>query len=140
MAYGGRPSKYKKEYCSRAIELLSEGKSVIQIAAELNVSRDTIYEWQKAHPEFSDSIKKGMAKSEAFWEHVLQGAASGLVSANSAALIFLLKNRFQWKDRIEQDIDLKGDMNIVSLTPEERDNEIKSLLALAGNAQSEQTE
>jgi transposase len=119
--------------------MFSEGKSVIQIAAELNVSRDTIYEWQGAYPEFSDSIKKGMAKSEAFWEHILQGAASGLVSANSAALIFLLKNRFHWTDRVEQNIDLKGDMSVVSLTPEERDKEIESLLALA-REQPEQAE
>jgi hypothetical protein len=140
MARMGRPSKYKKEYCSRAIELFSEGKSVIQIAAELNVSRDTVYEWQKVYPEFSDSIKKGMTKSEAYWEHLLQGAAAGLVNVNSAALIFLLKNRFQWKDRIEQDIDLKGNMNITSLTPEERDKEINELLSLVGNAQPEQTE
>jgi transposase len=136
---GGRPSKYKKEYCSKAIELFSEGKSVIQIAAELNISRDTIYEWQKSHPEFFDSIKKGMAKSEAYWEHLLQGGAAGLVNINAAALIFLLKNRFQWRDRIEQNIDMKGDMNITSLTPEERDSEIMSLLALA-DAQPEQTE
>jgi hypothetical protein len=51
-----------------------------------------------------------------------------------------MKNRFHWTDRTEQNIDLKGDMNIVNLTPEERDNEIKSLLALAGNVQSEQVE
>jgi transposase len=136
---GGRPSKYKKEYCSKADSLFSEGKSIIQIAAELNVSRDTIYEWQKAHSEFSDTVKKGTAKSEAFWERLLQGAASGLVSVNSAALIFLLKNRFQWKDRIEQGIDLKGGMDITHLTPEERDKEINALLAIA-DVQSGQTE
>jgi orotate phosphoribosyltransferase-like protein len=112
MARVGRPSKYKKKYCSRVIELFSEGKSVIQIAAELDVSRDTIYEWQKAHHDFSDSIKKGMAKSEAYWEHLLQGAAAGLVSINSAALIFLLKNRFQWTDRMDQNIAHSGDITI----------------------------
>jgi orotate phosphoribosyltransferase-like protein len=112
MARVGRPSKYKKQYCSKVIELFSEGKSVIQIAAELDVSRDTIYEWQKAHPEFSDSIKKGMTKSEAFWERLLQGAASGLASVNSAALIFLLKNRFQWTDRMDQKIAHSGDITI----------------------------
>jgi transposase-like protein len=119
MAHIGRPSKYKKEECSKAIKLFSEGKSVVQIAAELDVSRDTIYEWQKAHPEFSDSIKNGMAKSEAFWEHILQGAASGLVSINSAALIFLLKNRFQWTDRMDQKIAHSGDITIgLPPTPE----------------------
>jgi hypothetical protein len=136
---GGRPSKYKKAYCSKSIELFSEGKSIVQIAAELNVSRDTVYEWQKAHPEFSDSIKKGMAKSEAYWEQLLQAGAAGLVSINAAALIFLLKHRFQWKDRIEQDINLKGGLDITCLTPEERDNEIKALLALT-DVQSGQTE
>jgi transposase len=136
----GRPSKYRKAYCPKVIELFSAGKSIIQIAAELNVSRDTIYEWQKAHSEFSDSIKRGMTKSEAFWEHLLQGAASGLVNVNSAALIFLLKNRFHWTDRLEQNIDLNGDMSITNLTPEERDREISALLALADDVQSGQTE
>jgi orotate phosphoribosyltransferase-like protein len=139
MARTGRPSKYKAEYCSKAVELFSDGRSIIQIAAELNVSRDTIYEWQKIHPEFSDSIKRGLTKSEAYWERMLQGAAAGLVNVNSAALIFLLKNRFQWKDRIEQDIDLKGGVDITHLTPEERDKEINALLALA-DVQPGQTE
>jgi orotate phosphoribosyltransferase-like protein len=117
MARVGRPSKYRKEYCSKAIKLFSEGKSVIQIAAELNVSRDTIYEWQKTHSEFSDSIKRGMAKSEAYWEHLLQGAAAGLVNINSAALIFLLKNRFQWTDRVDQNI--SGGLQFVRVTDSE---------------------
>jgi transposase-like protein len=117
MAHGGRPTKYKKQYCSRVIELFSEGKSIVQIAAELDVSRDTIYQWQKEHPEFSDTIKKGMAKSEAYWEHLLQGGAAGLVTINSAALIFLLKNRFHWKDRSEQEI--SGGLQLIRVNDKE---------------------
>lgn len=69
---GGRPSDYTPLYCEQVIELGRAGKSVTQIAAELDVNRDTIYEWVKVHPEFSDAITRSKQLAQAWWENAGQ--------------------------------------------------------------------
>ncbi|UCC95818.1 MAG: helix-turn-helix domain-containing protein [Candidatus Omnitrophota bacterium] len=56
---GGRPTKYKLEYAEQGYKLALEGFTDKKIADFFNVNPDTIYEWQKVHPEFSESLKKG---------------------------------------------------------------------------------
>lgn len=70
----GRPTDYKTEYCDRVIEWGASGKSVTWMAAELDISRECIYEWMRVHPEFSDAIKKAKAKSQQWWEETGQSA------------------------------------------------------------------
>lgn len=50
------------------IELGKQGKSKAQMARHFDVSRDTIYEWAKSHPEFSDALTRAMDYAEAVWE------------------------------------------------------------------------
>lgn len=56
---GGRPTKYKKEYCRDVVEWLSEGKLMYEFAQHINVHICSIYEWQEKHDEFSEACKKG---------------------------------------------------------------------------------
>jgi hypothetical protein len=135
---GGRPTKYNKTICKRVLELFSEGKSVIQVAAELNVCRDTLYTWAKEHSEFSDTLIRGLTKAEAYWEQIAQAGAAAQITVNTGMLSLILKCRYHWTET--QEIDLKGDMSITNLTPEERDREIRALLTLADDVQSGQTE
>jgi hypothetical protein len=64
----GRPSLYKPEYCEMLIEHMGEGLSFESFAAIINVSRSTLYEWDKGHEEFSDAFKRGVDKSLLYWE------------------------------------------------------------------------
>lgn len=64
----GRPTDYKPEYCERVVELGRKGFSRVQIAAELDVAKSTIQEWEKVHPEFSASMTRAMTLSQAWWE------------------------------------------------------------------------
>ena len=64
----GRPSEYKAEYCDAVIEYGKLGKSLAWMAAELDVHKDTIYEWIKVYPEFSDAMARARLKSQAWWE------------------------------------------------------------------------
>lgn len=64
----GRPSKYQASFCDVVIEAGKQGKSVAWIAAELEVSKDTIYEWIDVHPEFSDAMAKARTLSQRWWE------------------------------------------------------------------------
>lgn len=65
---GGRPTDYKEEYCERVIEFGKQGFSRVQMAAELEIAKSTIQEWEKHHPEFSVAMTRAMTLSQAWWE------------------------------------------------------------------------
>ena len=56
---GGRPTKYKSEYAEQAYIACKEGFTDKKLAELFKVNPDTIYEWQKVHPEFTESLKRG---------------------------------------------------------------------------------
>lgn len=60
----GAPSKYKPEYCSQLIEFMGDEARPMPYEAfahVIGVDRDTLYEWEKVHKEFSDAKKKAKA-------------------------------------------------------------------------------
>lgn len=68
----GRPSEYRPEYCDKVIELGRLGKSVVQMACAIDVARDTLYQWCKDHPEFSDAFTRARQLSQDWWENQAQ--------------------------------------------------------------------
>lgn len=95
---GGRPTDYRPEHCSRVIELGREGKSRAQIAAALDVARETISNWEKAHPEFLGAMTRAHDLALAWWEDQGQtGIWSSPMSRslNAAAYGLQMRNRFQ---------------------------------------------
>jgi len=66
--------------------------SIHHIACLLGVHRDTIYEWQKKFPEFSDTIKKWEEKRNACFLELRQ---------KNASWIFLAKNWLGMSDKQE---------------------------------------
>lgn len=65
---GGRPSAYDPEFCDLVIKWGKQGKSKAWMAAELGVHRDTVNEWERVHPEFSDAITRALLYSQQWWE------------------------------------------------------------------------
>jgi hypothetical protein len=64
-----RPSDYRPEYCERVIELGKQGYSVVEMADELDVSRNTLEtNWPAAHPEFLEALTRAREASQAWWE------------------------------------------------------------------------
>jgi Helix-turn-helix domain of resolvase len=64
----GRPTLYKPEYCQQVIELGRQGKSPMQIAASLDVARDTLSNWAEAHPDFLAAFTRAKELSQAWFE------------------------------------------------------------------------
>lgn len=96
MTTRGNPTKYRAEYCQRIVETMSEGKSLVQFAVSIGVSRDSIYEWEKVHPEFKLACKAAKEAAQSWWEDLLMKAAqSTSKSFNITAIIFSMKNRFK---------------------------------------------
>lgn len=65
----GRPTKYDPSYCDRVVEFGEEGMSVVEMASELGVSRNTLETtWTLAHPEFLEAMGIARDRSQAWWE------------------------------------------------------------------------
>lgn len=121
----GRPTKYKPEMCETVIELMKEGASQQEVLAVLDISNDTFYRWKKENEEFSETIKRGIQLSQAWWER------KGRISLddrqfNSTLWYMNMKNRFKWADK--QEVKNEGNITIVMDTgidhyPGEQDEE-----------------
>jgi hypothetical protein len=96
----GRPTEYNgEEHCKIAIDLMSEGASITEVAAEIGVERKTLYNWMDKHPDFLHAIKRGEELSQAWWEK--QGRTNLKDQAFSYTGWYMnMKNRFKWSDRL----------------------------------------
>lgn len=128
---GGRPSKYDPKYCDEIIEYfdippykdvkvtITKGDTIVdkierlpndlptlaKFAANINVDRDTIHQWTKDHPEFSDAYKKAKVLQE---HHLVTCGLNSLY--NGPFAIFAAKNIIGWRDK--QDIEHTGNVSI----------------------------
>lgn len=64
----GRPTKYTDDMCDAVIELGMQGKSYVQIAVRLGVSRETLYDWARDNEKFSDTLKRARECAQSWWE------------------------------------------------------------------------
>lgn len=64
----GRPTDYNPDFCALIIEHGEKGASVVEMAYECGVTKQSIYEWARVHPEFSDALNKARAASQVWWE------------------------------------------------------------------------
>ena len=107
----GRPTKYNPAFCDLVIKLMQKGHSKLFVAGKLGISRDTLYEWCRRYPEFSDTIKAGETMSYAYWEDLGMRGMMGKVKGFRPSLwIFTMKARFGWRDnapakRIDDELD-----------------------------------
>lgn len=103
----GRPTKYLPEFCDKVIEVMAKGYSKEAVAGHLGIHKDTLYQWEKAHGDFSDALKTGLELSRMFWEKT---AIDNLVyspkgkKADAVLWIFNMKNRFNWTDKKEVEL------------------------------------
>lgn len=118
----GRPSKYKPEYCEQLIEHMSNGYSFESFAADLSVSKDTLYEWSKVYPEFSDAHAVGRMKLLKHLETftIMAVGDTETYKINTGLHIFRLKNQIGWKEKSEQEI--QGKVTLEDLVSKSRDD------------------
>lgn len=119
----GRPTDYKVEYVEQAFRLCLLGATDKDMADFFDVCEDTINEWKKVHPEFSESLKRGKIKADAEVANSLYHRALGYehpedkifctngevttvetikhYPPDTAAAFIWLKNRAGWRDKQE---------------------------------------
>ncbi|MFK4515873.1 hypothetical protein ABIF20_003238 [Bradyrhizobium japonicum] len=94
----GRPSGYRPEYCDMVVEAMtSEGLSLTAFAGLIGVSRDAVYDWIRAHTDFSHAVSRARAGRVLYLERKLLRARKG---AETSAAVFALKNAQpdEWRD------------------------------------------
>lgn len=99
-----RVTLYKPEYCQKLIKHMQKGMSFESFAGLVGVSKQTIYDWLKANPEFADAKSIAVEKARLFWEEEgLKGIWNHKEGPNlNTALWFInMKNRFpdEWRDK-----------------------------------------
>lgn len=144
----GRPTTYKPEYCDKIIEYFSEPpyrevmktvvtkmgdvvevptteatdfKSLAGFAILIGTHRDTLHEWVKTYPDFSDAYKR----AKEYQEHFLAtNGNKGLI--NPSFSIFTAKNVLNWRDK--RDIELSPEKPLEKLSDDQLEAEIQRRL------------
>lgn len=110
---GGRPSEYKPEYCETVILLGRDGKLPAQMAANIGVTKQTLHEWARVHPEFTDAFAIARGNAEAWHLEKATETAIGTRGGNAPMAKFLLSAAFGYRET--SGVELSGE--IVSRKP-----------------------
>src|ERR1051326_5116396 len=100
---------YDAAYPETLIKLMSEGKSVTQVAAHFKIPPRTLYDWVDKYPEFAAAKDAGLTLAEAYWEELGQKGIKGVSQRfNAAAWMYYMKCRFkkEWAEGTQQKIEL----------------------------------
>ena len=96
----GRPTKYHEGIPELAFRFLSDPEhchSKESCAYALGINPETLYAWLKKHKAFSNAVHAGIRQQE---ENYATNLANGQVKY-SQGLMFVMKNRHKWADKIE---------------------------------------
>jgi hypothetical protein len=98
----GRPTTYDPDLGEKIVAIMEQGLSLAAAAAECDVHRQRVYDWEAAHPDFAQLVALGRVKRQAFLERRLLTADIGPVVTSS---IFALKNAAaeDWREKTEID-------------------------------------
>lgn len=126
---GGRPTLYKPEYVEIGRRCAETGMTEEQLAAVFDVNIDTLYEWRKRYPEFSESLKGGKDDRDERVERSLLSRAEGgyfgdkYYPPDATSMIFWLKNRQpkKWRDKTETELSgtTRQEVSYVDAPPQE---------------------
>jgi hypothetical protein len=109
---GGRPSEYTPEVIEQINEYMEEAipqnmkiPTVEGIALKLGINRDTLYEWAKVHPEFSDTLSKLKMKQKEILQEI---GIFGGKEINATIVALLLKVNHDMIETTKTDITSGG--------------------------------
>ncbi len=119
---GGRPTKYKPEYCQGIIDFFTRplietdenGKKtacdiplISDYALSIDILRETLWDWTNKYPEFSNAYKKAKDIQRGI---LVKLGMKGLY--NPSFSVFAAKNMIGWRDKHE--IDMTGKITIAA--------------------------
>jgi hypothetical protein len=107
----GRPTDYKPEYCKQLIAWMKKPRSYESFGSVIGVARETLYLWEKKHPEFMHAKRLGRLACQASCEALLIAQSTGQIKGGSqSSLIFFMKNTTSFRDEPVSTEDSYDDM------------------------------
>lgn len=101
---------YKKEFCDQLVKHMESGLDFESFAKVLGVSKNTLNRWVQDRPGFAYAKEVGEGAYYHHWVELGMRGAKGLVKGyNASTWIFTMKNKFGWKDIIENNNKYEGD-------------------------------
>lgn len=94
----GQPTKYDPEFCELLLAHCDNGLSYESFSAVVGVHRDTLYAWERAHKEFSDTKKSARDLQRRRLELIGMAQMTGAMKGSSINWIFAMKNMCGWMD------------------------------------------
>jgi hypothetical protein len=120
-----RPTKYDPKLADALLESLSKGLTKQEAAAELKISRDTMYRWAKEHSEFGNALRTGLEWSEAVNISILrQGALGKIPKFNPTAFALLMNNTFGWSKSQEGFVGTQININNMNVLQNKSNDEL----------------
>ena len=101
----GRPTLYNPEYTDASAYVATCGREQTKLvtiegyAIYLGVHRDTLYEWAKQYPDFSDTVKKIEQLQK---EQLTNDGIYGGKEVNPSIVKLLLQSNHGMKERLDQ--------------------------------------
>lgn len=106
----GRPSKMTDEVVAKIIEALRAGNYLETAARVAGITYETLNEWRKQFPEFSEAVEKARAEAEARNVAVVQLAGRSQWQAAAWWLERSFPARFGRRDRM--DVEHSGQVGV----------------------------
>lgn len=99
---GGRPTKYKPQYCEEMLEMARTGRGPTAFAAQIGVARSSLYEWAKDNKAFSDALERSKQLVE---EYLVEMGMENMFSKDFNTKIWemFLKCQHGWRDKDKTD-------------------------------------
>jgi len=121
----GRPSEYNPTYSERFLEYAKQGLSIMEIAAKLEKSRDTIYRWAKEIQEFGDAFRMGKEWSEAKNAEMIKlMALGGIPKGNVAAYQMYMRNTAGWDKYADSNVSQTININQMNVLNQKSTKEL----------------
>ena len=101
----GQPTLYRPEYCERVIELGKLGMSVVEMAADMGVARNTLEtNWPANNPEFLQAFTQAKQLSQAWWEsmgrvNLIMPPSSGTFQASVWSRSMAARFPADWREK-----------------------------------------
>ena len=108
-----RPTDYDPQFCDLIIEYGKQGKSVAWMAAELGVTKQTLFNWAEIHPAFLDAFTRAKLESQRWWEdlgqqHIVSRPGEGSLNAGVYSRSMAARFPEDWRDN--KGVELSGNL------------------------------
>lgn len=101
------------EFCDLVPGLYAQGKTDVEVAVALGVSKNTFYRWINTYPEFADAVQYGKGLSEIEMTKWGKEAAKGDRKIDGKVWHVIMRNSHGWSKKEDTDPLTRKDLNAI---------------------------